>query len=89
MALRAIDVATRDAPTRPSASTSTVAPLSAPWVVPPATATHTASITELRPASRAEALAATRRERRRWLAIGAVLFVTPFLACVGVLEVVR
>jgi hypothetical protein len=89
MALRAIDVATRDAPTRPSASTSTVAPRAAPWVAPPTTATRTGSITELRPTSRAEALAAARRERRRWLAIGAVLFVSPFLACVGVLEVVR
>jgi hypothetical protein len=50
---------------------------------------RTATITELRPTSRAEAQAAARRERRRWLAIGALVFVTPFVACVGVLEVVR
>ena len=48
-----------------------------------------APIRPIRPVSRVEALAAARRERRRWLVISAVFFVTPFVACVGVLEVVR
>jgi len=48
-----------------------------------------APVAAIHPVSRAEALAAARRERRRWLAVGAIVFVTPFLACVGVLEVVR
>jgi hypothetical protein len=48
-----------------------------------------ATITELRPRSRVEALAAARRERRRWAALGVVVFFTPFAACLGVLEVVR
>jgi hypothetical protein len=89
MALRAIDVATRNAPSRTAAHTATVAPLRTPTLAPPDAAPRAASITELRPASRSEALAAARRERRRWLALGAVLFATPFCACVGVLEVVR
>jgi hypothetical protein len=88
MALRAIDVARTDVATRPAPAT-TAAPLRTPWLAPPTTTTRTASITELRPTSRQEALSAARRERRRWLALGAVLFVSPFLACVGVLEVVR
>ena len=89
MALRAIDVATRDASRRTAARATAVVPLRTPTLAPPTATTHTASITEQRPASRAEALASARRERRKWLALGAVLFVTPFCACVGVLEVVR
>ncbi len=84
MALRAIDVATRDARTTPATTVASGA-LRTPALSPPRRAT----ITELRPASRVEALAAARRERRRWLLLGAVLFGTPFLACVGVLEVIR
>jgi len=81
MALRAIDVRVTDAP----APRAAIAPLRTPTFAPP----RPASITELRPASRTVALAAARRERRRWLALGALVFVTPFCACVGVLEVVR
>jgi hypothetical protein len=88
MALRAIDVATTDA-SRRRAPDASAAPLRTPSLSPPTTAPRTASITELRPTSRQEALSAARRERRKWLALGAVLFVTPFCACVGVLEVVR
>jgi hypothetical protein len=85
MALRAIDVATRDARTRPVTSATATGALRTPPLSPPRGAT----VTELRPASRAVALAAARRERRRWLVVGAVMFGAPFLACVGVLEVIR
>lgn len=87
MALRAMDVATRDPQTRPATGTAATGPLRTPVLSPPRT--DVATITELRPASRAVALAAARRERRRWSAIGIVVFGAPFLACVGVLEVVR
>lgn len=59
--------------------------LRTPLLSPPRRST----VTELRPASRTVALAAARRERRRWLVAGAVIFGAPFLACVGVLEVIR
>jgi hypothetical protein len=97
MALRAIDVATTEArsrPARPTArhaapsrtSTAQAVPsLTTPLLAPPRTAT----ITELRPRSRVEALAAARRERRTWFVIGLLVFATPFAACLGVLEVVR
>jgi hypothetical protein len=85
MALRAIDVATRDARTRSATSAPATGALRTPLLSPPRRAT----VTELRPASRAVALAAARRERRRWLVVGAVVFGAPFLACVGVLEVIR
>jgi hypothetical protein len=82
MALRAIDVTTRVARARPAPPTGA---LRTPSLSPP----RGASITELRPTSRAVALAAARRERRRWIVVGAVVFGAPFLACVGVLEVIR
>ncbi len=85
MALRAIDVATRDARTRTATASVATGALRTPSLAPP----RRAPVIELRPASRAQALAAARRERRRWLVIGAVVFGTPFLACVGVLEVIR
>lgn len=83
MALRAIDVGNRDARTASAAASAGV--LRTPTLSPPRRAT----ITELRPASRSVALAAARRERRRWLVLGALIFGSPFLACVGVLEVIR
>lgn len=88
MALRAIDLGAPDAPaptSRHAAATAPVGVLRTPLLAPPRTAT----ITVLRPKSRGEALAEARRERRRWLAIGAVVFFTPFAACLGVLGVVR
>jgi hypothetical protein len=85
MALRAIDVTTRVARARPAGAATATGALRTPSLSPPRSAT----ITELRPAPRAVALAAARRERRRWLVVGAVLFGAPFLACVGVLEVIR
>jgi hypothetical protein len=69
MALRAIDLASLDTPTR-------VAPRSA-------------MITPIAPAPRMVALAAARRERRKWFVLGALLAGAPFFACIGVLEVVR
>jgi hypothetical protein len=68
MALRAIDVATLDAPTRVARPLASVTSLQAP---------------------RAVALGAARRERRRWMALGGLLVGVPFVACLGVLEVVR
>jgi hypothetical protein len=85
MALRAIDVRTRDARARPSTTAAATGALRTPSLSPPRSTT----ITELRPTSRSDTLAAARRERRRWLVVGAVVFGTPFLACVGVLEVIR
>ncbi len=34
-------------------------------------------------------ISAQRRERRRWLAVGVVLFTSPFVACLCVLGLVR
>lgn len=48
-----------------------------------------ATITELRPAPRQVAVAAARRERRKWMAVGIVVFATPFLASLAVLEVIH
>jgi hypothetical protein len=85
MALRAIHVTTKDARSRPATAAPSTGALRTPALSPPRSAT----VTELRPASRAVALAAARRERRRWLVVGVVVFGAPFLACVGVLEVIR
>ena len=73
MALRAIDLASLDAPT----------------TVERPTGAALATVTVLSPAPRMVALAAARRERRKWLALGAVVFAAPLAACLGVLEVVR
>lgn len=48
-----------------------------------------ATVTALRPTPRMVALAAQRRERRKWYLIGIAGIVAPFVACVAVLEVVR
>jgi hypothetical protein len=48
-----------------------------------------ATIHELHPTPRMITAAAGRRERRRWLAVAAVVFLTPLAGCLGVLEVVR
>jgi hypothetical protein len=85
MALRAIDVTETPARTRRAATAPSTGALRTPSLAPPRVAT----ITELRPASRGVALAAARRERRRWLVLGALAFSAPLFACVGVLEVVR
>jgi hypothetical protein len=73
MALHAVAVGTKVAPS--------------PLVTPGPS--HTASITELRPATRSVAVAAARRERRKWMAVGVVVFASPFLASLGVLEVIH
>jgi hypothetical protein len=52
-------------------------------------ATATASLAGLRPSPRPVAVAAARRERRKWMAVGVVVFATPFLASLGVLEVLH
>ena len=49
----------------------------------------TATVHEFRATPRMITLAAARRERRRWLFVAAVVFMTPLAACLGVLEVVR
>jgi hypothetical protein len=48
-----------------------------------------ATISELHQLPRPVVAAAARRERRKWMAIGIVVFASPFLACLGVLEVIR
>jgi hypothetical protein len=45
--------------------------------------------TGLRVEPRPVAVAGMRHERRRWLLIAVAVFATPFVACLGVLEVVR
>jgi hypothetical protein len=87
MALHAVAVGTKVAPSSlaPDAfSTSTIAQgtLAPPLPVD-------ATITVLRQAPRPVAVAAARRERRKWMAIGIVVFASPFLACLGVLEVIH
>jgi hypothetical protein len=47
------------------------------------------TIHEFAPTPRMITLAAARKERRRWLTLAAIVFLTPLVACLGVLEVVR
>jgi len=55
----------------------------------PTIAAATATIHEFPSVPRMVAIAAARRERRRWLLVAGVVFLTPLAACLGVLEVVR
>jgi hypothetical protein len=55
----------------------------------PTIAAAHATIHEFAPMPRMVAIAAARRERRRWLVLAGVVFLTPLAACLGVLEVVR
>lgn len=50
---------------------------------------RTATISPLRVATRADTVSRLRRERRRWFVVGALVFGTPVVACLGVLGVVR
>ena len=75
MALRAIDLGPLEVATVPAPTATTSAPA--------------ATIHEFAPTPRMITVAAARRERRRWLAVAAVVFLTPLAACLGVLEVVR
>jgi hypothetical protein len=52
-------------------------------------AATSATIHEFAPTPRMITLAAARRERRRWLVVASLVFLTPLAACLGVLEVVR
>jgi hypothetical protein len=52
-------------------------------------AAPSATIHEFAPTPRMVTVAAARRERRRWLVVAGVVFLTPLAACLGVLEVVR
>ena len=52
-------------------------------------AASTATIHEFAPTPRMITAAPARRERRHWLAVAAIVFLTPLAACLGVLEVVR
>jgi hypothetical protein len=97
MALHAVAVGTKVAPSSaaPSAlATGTLAPGAvvsstlAPSTSAPAPSVN-ATITVLCPAPRTVAVAAVRRERRKWMAIGVAVFASPFLACIGVLEVIH
>jgi hypothetical protein len=80
MALRAIDVRILEAP-GPVATTVTASTAPASLSL--------ATVHELRPAPRMVTLAAVRRERRRWFAVGVAVFGAPFVFCLGVVGVVR
>jgi hypothetical protein len=58
-------------------------------LAPTRVAPRPGTVTAIGPPPRMVALQAARRERRKWLIVGTLLFATPFAACLGVLEVLR